>query len=216
MPNIKPFLLETTKNGFLFALWITFIECYTYPILVLYLSITFIINPIFIMNLFKKSFVLFSTLSLFLFVSGIMFIPSKKVEATIAVTVTANNVVNSLAVNSGAQVEIRWSAPAATSCTNNFNSSTSKNSYYEYTATSATPIRTFTVNCTSPDTVKACYEGFWTNPDPVHPTGGSVTYVNAAGSTVTLNYVWSSPIVTIYYRIGTTPSSQGAVRITCP
>lgn len=97
------------------------------------------------MNLLKKSFVGISIL--LLFILGILIFPNNKADATIAVDVRANGVANYLTVNSGTLVTITWDAPAATSCTNNFNSSTAKNSSFTYTATAT---KTFTVNCSTP------------------------------------------------------------------
>jgi hypothetical protein len=78
-----------------------------------------------------------------LFLLGIILTPTFKVEAGV-VTVTANYSSSPITVKSGDLVTIRWQADWATSCENNFNSSTAINGSADiYT----TLTKTFTVTC---------------------------------------------------------------------
>ena len=44
-----------------------------------------------------------------------------------------------------------------------------------------------------------CFEGIWEEDDPAHPTGGSVTYINSDGYTVTQDLIWLEDTVAIEY-----------------
>jgi hypothetical protein len=44
-------------------------------------------------------------------------------------------------------------------------------------------------SCTIPTTAY-CYDGYWELDDPVHPGGGSVTYINNLGVETTINQIW--------------------------
>jgi hypothetical protein len=85
-----------------------------------------------------------------LFLLGIILTPTFKVEAGV-VTVTANYSSSPITVKSGDLVTIRWQADWATSCENNFNSSTAINGSADIYPTLT---KTFTVNCNS--TVFVC------------------------------------------------------------
>jgi hypothetical protein len=103
------------------------------------------------MNLFKKSFALFPFL--FLFILGLTFV-SNRAEATIAVSVTANNTPNSLTVASGTSVTIRWNATGSSNitCTPPSGYSSAGNGYYgSFIVPNITSTTSFTVSCTAPD-----------------------------------------------------------------
>jgi hypothetical protein len=44
-----------------------------------------------------------------------------------------------------------------------------------------------------------CFEGLWEEGDPEHPDGGSITYVNNEGLTITQDNIFLNDIVVIYY-----------------
>ena len=48
------------------------------------------------------------------------------------------------------------------------------------------------------DPVRYCFTGLWEDPDPAHPDGGIVTYVNASGNFVTVDGIYIGDEVTIY------------------
>jgi hypothetical protein len=58
-----------------------------------------------------------------------------------------------------------------------------------------------------------CFEGIWEEGDPLHPDGGSVTYINADGDIVTQDLIWLENIVPIYYL--EIISSVGVLEVSC-
>ena len=81
-----------------------------------------------------------------LFLLGVILVPTFKVEAGV-VTVTANGSSSPITVSKGNNIHIVWKALWATTCSNNFNSSTLVDDNADITATES---KTFTVNCTGP------------------------------------------------------------------
>jgi len=59
-----------------------------------------------------------------------------------------------------------------------------------------------------------CFEGVWINPDPEHPDGGSITYVNAFGDTIVVDGIYVGDIVTIEFI--DILSFTGVVVVDCP
>jgi hypothetical protein len=68
----------------------------------------------------------------------------------------------------------------------------------------------YEINCTPQ---VQCFEGIWEEGDPEHPDGGSVTYINADGDTVTQDLIWLGDIVVIDYL--EIISFTGVVEIDC-
>lgn len=58
-----------------------------------------------------------------------------------------------------------------------------------------------------------CFEGIWEEGDPEHPDGGSVTYINADGYTVTQDLIWLGDTVNITYL--EIISFTGVVEVAC-
>jgi hypothetical protein len=58
-----------------------------------------------------------------------------------------------------------------------------------------------------------CFEGLWEEGDPEHPDGGSVTYVNILGDTVTQSNIYLGEVFTIYNI--SIISFEGVVEIEC-
>lgn len=94
------------------------------------------------MNLFKKSFALFSFL--FLFILGLTFISINKIEAAVVVTVTADNT----NVAYGGSTTIHWTSTGATSCSESGGRGGNLTTG-SFTVTNMTSTTTFTVNCTA-------------------------------------------------------------------
>ena len=67
--------------------------------------------------------------------------------------------------------------------------------------------------CPQCDPQFLCFEGLWEEGDPAHPDGGSITYVNPLGETVTQSNIYLGDIVTIY-NIAIV-SFEGVVEIDC-
>jgi hypothetical protein len=59
-----------------------------------------------------------------------------------------------------------------------------------------------------------CFEGVWVNPDPEHPDGGSITYVNADGETLTIDGIYVGDLVTLEFL--EIISLNGVVEVECP
>ena len=163
----------------------------------------------------KKIF--FQTLTVILFFLGIALSSSHKVEAAVTASITANGAGSSLTVPKGTWVNIAWSSIGATSCSNNFNSSTATSGTFGFSADAAGSY-SFNVNCTAPDpvpTTTVCYLGFWQDPDPVHPNGGTVQYTGADDVLYTESGIWDDRAAQITYKTGTTPRAQGAHQVDC-
>jgi hypothetical protein len=70
------------------------------------------------------------------------------------------------------------------------------------------------VTCPSCVIQTECFEGVWVNPDPAHPDGGSITYVNGAGETVTVDGIYEGDIATIEFL--EILSYTGVLPVECP
>jgi hypothetical protein len=162
-----------------------------------------------LINLFNMKKLLIGLSFIFVFILGII-LTSNQSDAALAVTVTAD----ATSVASGGSTMIHWNAPAAYSCTRRDTGTVFVGTSGDFNSGGLTATKTFWVDCT--DEIKACYTGIYSSPDPVHPNGGSVTYVNGSGTTVTQNNIWSGAVTTIYYKKGTTRTTAGATSITCP
>ena len=55
------------------------------------------------------------------------------------------------------------------------------------------------VPCNGCITQTLCFEGIWEEGDPAHPEGGSVTYINADGDTITQDLIWLGDLAVIEY-----------------
>lgn len=53
--------------------------------------------------------------------------------------------------------------------------------------------------CAACEVQVQCFEGIWEEGDPAHPTGGSVTYIDAELNTVTQDLIWLGDTVAIEY-----------------
>lgn len=58
-----------------------------------------------------------------------------------------------------------------------------------------------------------CFEGVWEEGDPAHPDGGSVTYVNTDGDTITQDMIWLGNTVTI--ELIEVISYTGVIEVEC-
>ena len=58
-----------------------------------------------------------------------------------------------------------------------------------------------------------CFEGVWEEGDPAHPDGGSVTYVNTDGDTITQDMIWLGDTVTI--ELIEVISYTGVIEVEC-
>ena len=83
-----------------------------------------------------------------LFITGIVFIPFHKANASAVVLITANGVYNHLNVIAGTTVIIQWSSTGADTCTNNFGALNTTSGTYSYIAAVPGSSQTFTVSCT--------------------------------------------------------------------
>jgi hypothetical protein len=55
------------------------------------------------------------------------------------------------------------------------------------------------VPCTGCVTQTLCFIGLWEEGDPEHPDGGTITYVNPAGETITQDLIWQGNFVSIEF-----------------
>jgi len=81
-----------------------------------------------------------------LFLLGIIFIPTFKADATIAVTVKVDGQTSTKTITSGTTVTISWEAPVGTTCNSGGHGTGNTGSFYA-TPTATT---TFSVSCTGP------------------------------------------------------------------
>ena len=70
------------------------------------------------------------------------------------------------------------------------------------------------VTCGGCEVLTQCFEGVWIEGDPDHLNGGSITYVNADGDTVTQDNIWVGDIVTINFL--DIISYEGLDPVDCP
>jgi hypothetical protein len=55
------------------------------------------------------------------------------------------------------------------------------------------------VPCPGCEVQSKCFEGVWEEGDPLHPDGGSITYVNADANIITQDLIWLGDLVVIDY-----------------
>jgi hypothetical protein len=69
------------------------------------------------------------------------------------------------------------------------------------------------IPCVGCEVQSKCFEGVWEEGDPLHPDGGSITYVNADAYTITQDLIWLGDLVVIEYL--EILSVTGVVEIDC-
>jgi hypothetical protein len=69
------------------------------------------------------------------------------------------------------------------------------------------------VPCPGCEVQSKCFEGVWEEGDPLHPDGGSITYVNADANTITQDLIWLGDLAVIEYL--EIISFTGVVEIDC-
>ena len=69
------------------------------------------------------------------------------------------------------------------------------------------------VPCPGCEVQSKCFEGVWEEGDPLHPDGGSITYVNADAYTITQDLIWLGDLAVIEYL--EIISYTGVVEIDC-
>jgi len=77
----------------------------------------------------------------------------------------------------------------------NVQESTTTTTSTSSTTTTSTSLTTTTTTTLAYTTY--CYTGVYTEPDPVHPNGGSVNYIDNFGNEYTIQYIWTDDYVQI-------------------
>lgn len=72
---------------------------------------------------------------------------------------------------------------------------------------------TTTTTTTTLLTIEYCYSGIYTEPDPLHPLGGVITYIDEFGELQTLSEIWD--VDTVMFNASSLITATGVIEVTC-